>query len=678
MATSGKNTHAKKHNPPAKAGHKKDQPKSGKIQQQQKNSTTFIDRLDHWFEPRLNLVFYISLFFTMLFGAYLFDVKISTGGDDSHYIEMANDFIKGRSFPTWHGPLYSVFLSLPMLVFGVKVVVLKLFSFAFILGHLILFYFTFRRLVSPVIFALVMLIISVNSTILYFASQTYSEAMYMFLQSLVVFLFIRTYLECQSTQNSEIKGQNIQWLSLGFVVFLASLTRNIGIVALLVMLIFLLFERKFIASVKLFISYVIFLVPFKIYKTLIWDAGRPKGSSQFSEILLKNPYNKALGSEDLSGMIVRLFENAQSYLSKHFMIGLGLHDPSSVDKSWLVTFLILGIFGIALYYAFKRSRVMLFVALYLGSSVVATFIALQQSWDQMRMVVIYIPMLLLLLSWGIQQLAVRKGFGFLALILPFILVLIFFRTLGQTADKMKTNRKVLVKNLSGNQYYGFTPDWQNFLRMSQWVGENIPDSAIVASRKPSMSFIYSKGRDFYGIYRFPSEEPRKLVSALKARIGDMLVIPNKVFDGALHPAARLSLKQAAVAYVAEGNDIYGLYETREPRGSIMKKAVVDFRIETLTLDSLLHRVSVSTQSCFAVSPDSLINTLRGNRVSYVIVASLRANPNMNTGNIINNIQRYLYFIEQKYPGILTLVQQIGTDAEEPAWLYRIDYRTYNL
>ena len=51
---------------------------------------------------------------------------------------------------------------------------------------------------------------------------------------------------------------------------------------------------------------------------------------------------------------------------------------------------------------------------------------------------------------------------------------------------------------------------------------------------------------------------------------------------------------------------------------------------------------------------------------------------MNTGNIINNIQRYLYFIEQKYPGILTLVHQIGDNEGEPAWLYRLDYNTYHL
>jgi hypothetical protein len=65
-------------------------------------------------------------------------------------------------------------------------------------------------------------------------------------------------------------------------------------------------------------------------------------------------------------------------------------------------------------------------------------------------------------------------------------------------------------------------------------------------------------------------------------------------------------------------------------------------------------------------------------VEYIIVASLRANPNVNTGNIINNIQRYLYFVELKYPGILNLVHQIGSNAEEPAWLYQINYKLYGL
>jgi hypothetical protein len=674
MGSPGKNYSNKKQISKVQQSQKSDADRNSRKPKQQVQESN-LEKLDKWMEQRLNLVFSISLFFTIFFGAFLFEAKISTGGDDSHYIEMANDFIKGRSFPTWHGPLYPIFLSLPMLILGVKVFALKIFSFVFILAHLVLFYLTFRRHVSPLILALVMLIISVNSSILYFSSQTYSEAMYMFLQSLVMFLFVKTYLTFKSQSAFSFKTQAFHWFVLGFFVFLMSITRDIGIMVLVAIVFVLLTDKKVLASLVVVSSYVVFLIPFKLYKSIVWHSGSQR---PFSEILLKNFYSPADGYEDFSGMVVRILENARLYLSKHFMIALGLHDPFSTEKSWLVTSIVVVLFLIALYFAFRKSKIMLFIAFYLLAAIAATFFALQQSWDQMRMVIIYIPMLLLLLAWGVKQFSEKKEFAFLAIVLPFLLVFIFFKTLGHSVEKMKVNQKVLAKNLSGNLYYGFTPDWQNYLLMSKWVGKNIPDTAVVASRKPSMSFIYSNGRDFYGMYRFPSFEPGELVNGIKSRIGDMLVIPNADFDKNFPPAVRMSFKQAVVAYVAEGNTLYGLYDLKEPMGSELKKVSADYKVPFFTTDSLLNRVRVSGQNCFAVSPDSLVNTLKKNRVSYVIVASLRANPNMNTGNIINNIQRYLYFVEQKYPGILTLVHQIGDNAGEPAWLYRLDYNTYHL
>jgi hypothetical protein len=166
MGSPGKNNSNKKQISKVQQSQKSDADKNSRKPKQQIQESN-LEKLDKWMEQRLNLVFYISLFFTILFGAFLFEVKISTGGDDSHYIEMANDFIKGRSFPTWHGPLYPIFLSLPMLILGVKVFALKMFSFVFIIAHLVLFYLTFKRHVSPLILALVMLIISVNYSLFF-------------------------------------------------------------------------------------------------------------------------------------------------------------------------------------------------------------------------------------------------------------------------------------------------------------------------------------------------------------------------------------------------------------------------------------------------------------------------------------------------------------------------------
>jgi len=385
-----------------------------------------------------------------------------------------------------------------------------------------------------------------------------------------------------------------------------------------------------------------------------------------------------MGTEDFAGMVERFILNAKAYLSRHFMIGIGLHDPASTDKSGFVTIVLVLLFLLAVFFAFRRSKIMLFISIYLAGSIAATFIALHQSWDQMRMIVIFIPMLLIFLVWGIQQLSVSKRYTYTGIVLLIFLTVVFVRTFDQTSDKIKVNRKVLSRNIKGNPYYGFTPDWQNYLKMSEWVGQNIPADKVVASRKPSMSYIYSKGREFYGMYRFPTEQPQEYVNELEKRTGDLLVFPNKVVGSDWPANLQWAIKRANVAYVAEGSEIYGLYKFTGMQGNEVVQLLYQKNITPFSTDSLISRISKSKQTCYAVSPDSLINSLRVNKVEYVIIASLRANPNVNTGNIINNIQRYLFFVEQKYPGILTLVHQIGADAEEPAWLYQINYKLYGL
>jgi hypothetical protein len=437
-------------------------------------------------------------------------------------------------------------------------------------------------------------------------------------------------------------------------------------------------EKRFKSAVMLLLSYMVFLLPFRLYKSLVWDKGISQSPDQISEILRKNPYNRAMGTEDFAGMVDRFLLNAKSYLSKHFMVGIGLHDPTSTDKSGLVTLIIFILFLIGVYFAFRRSKIMLFVAIYLAGSVSATFIALHQSWDQVRMVVIYIPMLLLFIAWGIYQFSQNKRYAFAGVALLILLVVVFFKTFDLTADKMKANQKILVRNIKGDHYYGFTPDWQNFLRMSEWVGKNIPSEELVASRKPSMSYIYSKGREFYGMYRFPTEEPAEFIGKLKQRTGELMVIPNKSLNQQWPTAIQWAIKQSNVACVAEGNDLYGVYRFQGIKGSELLQILNQQDVHPFSTDSLLRRLRVSKQNTFAVSPDTLIHNLKKSDVEYIIVASLRANPNMNTGNIINNIQRYLFFVEQKYPGILNQVHQIGADAAEPAWLYKINYSFYKL
>ncbi len=70
--------------------------------------------------------------------------------------------------------------------------------------------------------------------------------------------------------------------------------------------------------------------------------------------------------------------------------------------------------------------------------------------------------------------------------------------------------------------------------------------------------------------------------------------------------------------------------------------------------------------------DSLLNYLHERKIEYVIMASLRKIEAKKTQYTINTIQRYLYYIQQKYPDKIKPLHQIGRKEDEPAYLFKIE------
>src|SRR6056297_1010458 len=80
-----------------------------------------LDRFDQFFDKKNTLFLLISFFFTLLFSFLLFNFRVSEAGDDSAYILRAYDFINEFKFPTFQGPLYPIFLSLFIFIFGLNI-----------------------------------------------------------------------------------------------------------------------------------------------------------------------------------------------------------------------------------------------------------------------------------------------------------------------------------------------------------------------------------------------------------------------------------------------------------------------------------------------------------------------------------------------------------------------------
>ena len=77
----------------------------------QKSTNDFLSKVDAFFANRWKIILGICCFFTLVFGMFLFDAKLSVGGDDSAYIMRAMNFLREGKFPSFQGALYPLFLS---------------------------------------------------------------------------------------------------------------------------------------------------------------------------------------------------------------------------------------------------------------------------------------------------------------------------------------------------------------------------------------------------------------------------------------------------------------------------------------------------------------------------------------------------------------------------------------
>src|SRR5947208_2510459 len=101
--------------------------------------------LEKYFEKNQTSAILILMAVSLIFSFLLFDIRISEGGDDSGYIQRGWYFITRHEFPFYQGPLYPLVLAIPLALFGINLVMLKLTSVIFALGALWFTYLAFRK-----------------------------------------------------------------------------------------------------------------------------------------------------------------------------------------------------------------------------------------------------------------------------------------------------------------------------------------------------------------------------------------------------------------------------------------------------------------------------------------------------------------------------------------------------
>ncbi len=446
----------------------------------------------------------VSLY--LLFSFFTFSLRVSEGGDDSTYIIRALMLLKEGQFPSYQGPLYPAVLSLFLLPFGFSLGLLKISSWIFLTAALVLFFKAFHNKVSNLALRGTILMLVVNHHFLYFASQTYSEAFFMMLQGLFVLMVLDL---IKNRPHSFGWTNNVK---LAFLIFLLALTRTIGIAALPALLTYFLFRRQYKDGLIVTLVLSAFILVFLTLKFYIWELS-PLAGGQVQSLLYRNPYHSSLGNETFGGFLMRFVGNANSYLSKHFIIMVGLKPALSLTQQPWVTFLLFMFFFTGLTRFMRKNLSLLFIGFYLLFLLGATFFSLQTLWDQSRLIMPYFPFMVLFLSETFVSYTTLSGYKIIRKLPLLILALCFSLSLAQTLRQ--TDFSAIGKQLSGNRYYGYTPDWENYLKMAEYISRELPRESYVACRKPNMARIYGRGKPFHGIYTLPTQDPDSLLGLLK-------------------------------------------------------------------------------------------------------------------------------------------------------------------
>lgn len=476
-------------------------------------SKKLFENLEDFFRKNEFIVFSIAGLLSIVFGLFLFDVKISEANDDSLYVEAGYNFAKDfRNYYSANAPLYPMFLSILISFAGINIIFLKSFSLVFSVLHSFFLFLAFRKKLPLVVLFPVLFIIAVNSSFQYFASQTFTESFFMMLQALFIWSFIMVY---ENNNSNEIVPSNWKhWLLLGLISFLTTLSKNLAIASLGVLIFYFLINLRFKQIIYTVVSFLAFKIPFEILKKFIWN-GTSQYGSQASILLQKDPYDKSKGQEDISGFIDRFFGNIDLYISKRLFQIFGFKSMEDTTTHSGISFLFILIFLAAIFIILRsRNKLMLFVSGYALAMMAITFVLLQTRWDQPRMILVYVPFILITLFFALHYILKDKGSFAHFFYLVFVGIL-FFSSLFSSVGKAVNRFPILKKNLSGDIYYGYTPDWQNYLKMSRFVGDSLPPNAYVACRKAPMSFVYGQGKKFYPVYTVLSTDPDTVLSIFK-------------------------------------------------------------------------------------------------------------------------------------------------------------------
>ena len=481
----------------------------------------------------------------------VFDPKPFVGGDNAGYMILAESIRSGDGYRDLYlpetprhvryPPVYPLILAAAGALGG-RLATFKALSLALTAGTVGIFYALARRSLGPWGGLGVGAALAVNPVLLEYSHWELSEAPFVFLTALALFL----------TDQWPGKGRAWVW---GLTAALgAYFTRSAGLPLVAAILIALGARRSW-APLGWGAG------AFVLLATAWWSWGQsaPHQTTYGAPFLLVNPYQPELGTIGPASFLQRVATNARIYTTSILPESL-----AGVSNSGGAAMLAgLGVAGLALVGWARRVRQGRALEIF-SAAYVVLLLAWPEVWSDKRFLLPLIPAILLHSAEGLRGIFPRAGGRERQWVLPSFGALIAVVALPGLARAIPANLDCLRSYRAGDRYACYPDAWREFFQAAAWARDSTPANATIVSRNPRLFYWVTHRRG--DIYPF-SQDPAQVIGFLD-RIGVDYVVVDRLSattDRYLVPAIRAYVKRFGLAYQVGASPTVVLTYMR-PRG----------------------------------------------------------------------------------------------------------------
>ncbi|MEQ8329444.1 MAG: hypothetical protein RH859_03180 [Longimicrobiales bacterium] len=430
--------------------------------------------------------------------ALAFNPAPHTGGDNAGYVTLAYSLLADGTYTelfdpagnphTKYPPVFPALLAGLMLLGVRSWAGLKLVAAASTVVAVAATWLWARRRLGPLGAAAVAAALAVSAGVVYYSHWILSDPTFLAL-TMVGLWALDTALDPGPDDGrtgepgaAAASGAATAWLVAG-VAFtgLAYFTRSAGLPLLLALLAVLALRKRWRSLAA---SAAVLGLPALMW----WLRARSVTAAEAqygSEFWMVDPYQPALGTVGVAGLLGRVITNAVGYVGTHIPAGIvGSQGPLAATLG--IALVALGVAGWVVTVRRRQGPAELFFPLYAG-----VILLWPEVWSGDRFALPLLPLLFVYGALALRDGARRIGgaavlpaaaVAFLAVFVPAL------STLGGAVTGARTCAELVAVE---GPFACYGPRWMRFAEGAAWAGNNLPDGSAVLSRKPRMFYVLS-------------------------------------------------------------------------------------------------------------------------------------------------------------------------------------------